>query len=135
MKRYYDDYDLEEAYKEQADKLQEWELERLVEEGRVPCLYRTTTIKSRNKENGKELLESQVYPSFPKREDMPKTKRRRETKPSQKNLNDRNSKRYLMRLACINFGKGDIWATFGWNDSCMPKDMEAARRDIKNFIL
>ena len=134
MKRYYDDYDLEEAYKEQADKLQEWELERLVEEGRVPCLYRTTTIKSRNKENGKELLESQVYPSFPKREDMPKTKRRRETKPSQKNLNDRNSKRYLMRLACINFGKGDIWATFGWNDSCMPKDMEAARRDIKNFI-
>lgn len=34
MKRkYYDDYDYEEAYQKQCDTLEEWELERLMKEG------------------------------------------------------------------------------------------------------
>ncbi|MCB7317537.1 hypothetical protein [Lacrimispora sp. 210928-DFI.3.58] len=133
MTKHYDDYDYEEAIQEQADKLEEWELERLAEKGEA-CCYRTTTTKSPNLESGAVLLESQVYPSFAKKSDVPRTKKRRESKPSQKNLNDKNSRRYMIRLANINFGKGDIWATFGWNDSCMPGDITAARKDVKNFI-
>ena len=40
----------------------------------------------------------------------------------------------MVRLANINFGKGDIWATFGWNEECLPEDMGEARKDVKNFI-
>lgn len=132
--RHYDNYDYEETYQEQIEKLEEFELERLIKEQRVDCLYRTTTTQSQNLSSGTILLESQVYPSFVRKSDMPITRKGRETKPSQKDLNDRNSKRYLIRLANINFGKGDIWATFGWNDDCLPGDMETARKDVKNFI-
>lgn len=68
------------------------------------------------------------------KKDVPVTKQKRETRPSQKNLNDKNARRYLIRLANINFGKGDIWATFGWNDDCLPDSEERARKDIQNFI-
>ena len=90
--------------------------------------------KSENTDSGKVLLEAQIYPSFTDRSDVPRTKKKRESKPSQKNLNDRNSRRYLVELACINFGDGDIWATFGWDDDHMPKDLDAAKKDIANFI-
>ena len=118
-KKLYDNYDYEEAYQKQIANLEEWELERLMKDGKVECLYRTTTTKSENIKSGTVLLEAQVYPSFKDKKDMPVTKKKRETRPSQKNLNDKNARRYLIRLANINFGKGDIWATFGWNDDCL----------------
>lgn len=134
MGKTYDNCDYEEAYQKQIDTLEEWELERLMQTGKVNCLYRTTTIKSRNEKSGAEMLESMVYPSFPNREDVPKTAKKRETGQAQKNLNDKNARRYLIRLANINFSKGDIWATFGWDDDNMPEDEERAEKDIKNFI-
>lgn len=134
MGKTYDNYDYEEAYQKQIDTLEEWELERLMKTGKVNCLYRTTTIRSRNEKSGAEMLESMVYPSFPNREDVPKTAKKRETGQAQKNLNDKNARRYLIRLANINFSKGDIWATFGWDDDNMPEDEERAEKDIKNFI-
>ena len=133
-KKLYDNYDYEEAYQKQIANLEEWELERLMKDGKVECLYRTTTTKSENIKSGTVLLEAQVYPSFKDKKDVPVTKKKRETRPSQKNLNDKNARRYLIRLANINFGKGDIWATFGWNDDCLPDSEERARKDIQNFI-
>lgn len=132
--KHYDNFDYEEAYQKQCEDLEEWELERLMKEGKVKCLYRTTTTKSVNIKSGTTLLESQVYPSFDNKADMPKTKKKRETSPSQSNLNDKNARRYLIRLANINFGKGDIWATFGWDDGHKPQDMEQAKKDVANFI-
>lgn len=126
--------DYEEQWNEQQEKLKEWELERLLKEGRVESLYRTTTTKSENKSTGKELLEAQIYPSFYHKADVPRTERKRESKPSQRKLNDKNSRRYLIRLANINFGPGDIWATFGWNEDLLPEDIEGAKRDIVNFL-
>lgn len=133
-KKTYDNYDYEVAYKKQIETLEEWELERLLKEGKVDCLYRTTTTKSENIQSGSVLLEAQVYPSFKDKNDIPKIGGKRETKPSQKNLNDKNSRRYLIRLANINFGKGDIWGTFGWDDIHLPGCIEDAKKDIKNFI-
>lgn len=127
-------YDYEAEYKKQCEQLEEWELERLVREGKVKCAYRTTTTKSENLKSGTVLLEAQIYPSFASIEEMPQTTNKRETRPSQQNLNDKNARRYLVRLACINFGKGDIWGTFGWDDAHKPDDMQRAKKDVKNFI-
>lgn len=134
MRKTYDDYDYEEAYKKQIDTLQEWELERLLKTGQVESLYRTTTTKSKNLKSGKELLESQIYPSFFHKADVPRTGKKKVSKASQRNLNDKNARRYLTRLANINFDKGDLWCTFGWNDTDMPGDEKAAKKDITNFI-
>ena len=56
--------DYEEQWKEQQEKLKEWELERLLKEGKVESLYRTTTTKAKNLQSGSELLEAQIYPSL-----------------------------------------------------------------------
>ena len=76
--------DYEEQWKEQQEKLKEWELERLLKEGKVESLYRTTTTKAKNLQSGSELLEAQIYPSFCHKADVPHTKKGRESKPSQK---------------------------------------------------
>lgn len=134
----YDNYDYEKAYSKQLHVLEEWEIEqevkRLLSQDKVSCIYRTTTNKARNIKSGKELLEVQIYPSFKHREDVPNTRLKKETKASQRNLNDKNAKRYLIRLANINFGYGDIWATFGWNNDNLPEDRIRAKKDITNFI-
>lgn len=124
----------EEQWKEQQAKLEEWEYERLLKEGKVESLYRTSTIKCKNIKSGKEIAEVMIHPSFYNRADMPHTKKKRETKPSQRNLNDKNARRYVIRLANINFGSGDIWATFGWDDRYIPEDIERAKKDVTNFI-
>lgn len=51
-----------------------------------------------------------------------------------KNLNDKNSRRYFIRLANINFGENDLWCTFTWDKEHIPADEAAADRDITNFI-
>lgn len=126
--------DFEEQWKEQQEKLEEWEYEKLLKEGRVNCLYRTSTIKCRNIKSGKEFAEVMIYPSFCNRKDMPRTRKKRETKQAQKNLNDKNARRNLIRLANINFGAGDIWATFGWDDEHIPDSKDRAKKDVTNFI-
>ena len=118
--------DYEEQWKEQQEKLKEWELERLLKEGKVESLYRTTTTKAKNLQSGSELLEAQIYPSFCHKADVPHTKKGRESKPSQKNLNDKNSRRYFIRLANINFGENDLWCTFTWDKEHIPADEAAA---------
>ena len=113
-KKTYDNYDYEEAYQKQIDTLEEWELERLLKEKKVNSLYRTTTTKAGNQ------VEIDIYPSFGKKADAPRTKRKRESKPSQKNLNDRRARRYLNQLTAANFGSGDLWGTFGYDDEHLP---------------
>lgn len=132
MKKY-DNYDYEEAFKKYIDDTEEERLEKLLREGKVNCLYRTATTKCTNIKSQTTLLEARIYPSYPRLSDMPKTKKRPSSK-AQRNLNDKNARRYLIRLANINFGKGDLWCTFGWNDDKLPADEERARKDIKNFI-
>ena len=93
----YDNYNFEEAYKEQVNKLEEYELERLLRESKVKCLYRTTTTKSRNIKTGKTLLEAQIYPSFKCYKDVPKVKTKK-SKEAQRNLNDKNRSISLMGI-------------------------------------
>lgn len=40
----------------------------------------------------------------------------------------------IKRWGNINFGKGDIWATFGWNNGLLPETYEDAKKDVVNFI-
>lgn len=118
--------DFEEQWKEQQAKLEEWEYERLLKEGKVESLYRTSTITCKNIKSGKEIAEVMIYPSFYNRADMPHTKKKRETKPSQRNLNDKNARRYVMPCE-YQFRFRDIWATFGWDDRYIPEDIESKR--------
>lgn len=92
--------------------------------------YTTATIKAGNQ------LEVEIYPSFKK--EIPemmrrfKQKKSRESSEQQKNLNDRNAKKKLMRLVHENFYTGDYWCTLTFKEA--PQDLETAERLSKNFL-
>ncbi len=124
----YDNYDYEEAYQKQIDTLTEWELEQMMKGKQINSLYRTTTTKAGDQ------LEADIYPSFGKKQDEPRTKRKRESRPSQKNLNDRRARRYLNNLTAVNFGKGDLYGTFSYDEVHLPGSIEEAIKIFGNFI-
>lgn len=133
--RHYDEYDYEEAYQVQTKNLEEFEVERVLKEGKVRCMYRTCTYQSGNEKSPSELIESIIYPSFGDKQDMPITKKKKAgTSPAQKNLNDKNARRYFIRLVNINFVPGDLFVTLGWDDEHMPKNEEDAKKDVTNYI-
>ena len=128
--------DFEEQWKEQQAKLEEWEYERLLKEGKVESLYRTSTIKCKNIKSGKEIAEVMIYPSFYNRADMPHTKKKRETKPSQKNLNDKNARRYFTQTANLNFGSDPeaLHVTATYSGKYLPDTVEQAEQEATNFL-
>ena len=126
-KKYYDNYDYEEAYNEQIEKLEEAEAERIAKKGKGAG-YRTTTTEA-----GK-MIEVDIYPTFNVRHDMPRTKRGRESRPAQKNLNDKRARRYLNQLASANFGRGDLWGTFTYRAGEEPESIDDAEKKFGNFI-
>lgn len=134
MRRVYDQYDIETAYGRMREELGEQGLEQLLKAGKVRCLYRTATTKSENKKDQACLLEAQVYPAFLNRADMPRAAGKKPSKKAQRDLNDRNSKRRLIRVATANFGSGDLWCTFGWDKTNLPADIGQAERDVKNYF-
>ena len=105
-KKYIDDYDFEESYKKSLEDMEQEQIDRYLKENRAGIAYQTKTTKAG------EQLEADIYPVFGSRKDAPRTKRGRESRPAQKNLNSKRAKRYLNNLVSANFGEGDLWCTF-----------------------
>lgn len=127
MNRLFDDYDFEEAYQKQIENLEQWEIERILKK-KAGVLYQTKTTKAG------EQLEVDIYPAFRTKAEAPRTEKRNSSRPAQKNLNDRRAKRYLNNLINANFGKGDLWCTFTYDDEHVPESEEAAGKCFRNFI-
>ncbi len=61
-------------------------------------------------------------------------KRVRATKPKQSDLNDKNSKRYLVQLGNGNFGKGDLHVSCTYNNEHLPETVEEAEKKVWNYL-
>lgn len=125
----FDNYDYESCYDKRFDELTGEFLNSVVKPP-SGVAYTTATIKAGNQ------LEVEIYPSFKK--DIPdmirryKQKKRSGTSENQKNVNDRNSKKKLIRLIHENFYTGDYWCTLTFKDE--PEDLESAEKLSKNFF-
>lgn len=65
-----------------------------------------------------------------------RSKKIRETEPKQKDLNDKNSRRYLVQLGTLNY-LGDpkaLHVTATYNAKYLPESMEQAEREISNYL-
>ncbi|UZP01904.1 hypothetical protein JW813_09145 [Clostridium botulinum] len=125
-KNRYKDYDYTEVYNK---ALREETREELIEELRMNqnYVYWRKTITS-----GK-IVEFEIYPMWKCKHDIPRNKNRVKSKQSQKNLNDKNSKKVVVRLLNTNFGKEDLYITVTYKDGYLP-DEKTARRDMQNYI-
>ena len=125
----FDNYDYESCYDKRFDELTGEFLNSVVKPP-SGIAYTTATIKAGNQ------LEVEIYPSFKK--DIPdmirryKQKKRSGTSEKQKNVNDRHSKKKLIRLIHENFYTGDYWCTLTFKDE--PEDLESAEKLSKNFF-
>ncbi len=65
-----------------------------------------------------------------------RSKRRKESAPKQKNLNDKNARRYLIQLGNLNFGTDNnaISLTLTYDDSNLPDTVEDAERIVRNYL-
>lgn len=114
-----DESNFEDSLEERIEKLRDKNVSK----------YRVKTIRSG------PMLEVEVYPIW--REPVPgekRAKRVRELRKAQSNLNDKNSKKYLVRLINTNFTKNDIWITLTYQDGRLPADIEQAKKDVTNYI-
>lgn len=62
-----------------------------------------------------------------------RSKKEKVTAPKQKNLNDKNAKRYLIQLAKANFGENDFHVSCTYSETNRPKTIEEALIIVKNF--
>lgn len=88
--------------------------------------YRTRTIKSG------DILEVEAFPIWNTQNEVRRAKRLA-TREAQRNLNERNAKKKLIRKINANFTENDLCITLTYNNGFIPEE-ERARRDIRNYI-
>lgn len=119
-----DNYDLDEvfAYTDTND-------ERLAALGDKSIIkYRCKTIKSG------DILECEVYPIWNTRSAMSRAKKIKESRDAQKRLNSKNAVKNLIRLVNTNFTDNDIWGTFTYETSKLPRTIDEAQKEFAKFI-
>lgn len=94
---------------------------------RIRCSYVTKTIDSGN------VREVEVYPTYLKSE-IPDNWRMEKHKKIQKNLNDKNARKNLIRLINTNFTNGDYLITLTYDNENLPEDHEEAKKNMQNFL-
>lgn len=88
-------------------------------------------IREKDIKSGK-ILEAEFYPVFPSGRRVPE--RKRPTREEQKNLNDANARKKIVRLINANFDEGDIVIHGTYRDTEMPESLDQVRRDLNNYI-
>lgn len=91
-------------------------------------IYREKKIYSGN------MLEVEIYPVTFQERKQSRRKKQKETLPKIKNLNDKNSKKHLIRLMNTNFTDRDLSVTLTYDDKNLPGSEEESKKDVKNFI-
>ena len=61
-------------------------------------------------------------------------KRKKVTEPKQKDLNEKNAKRYLVQLGNGNFGIGDLHVSCTYDKDHLPDSIEEAEKIVNNYL-
>lgn len=89
--------------------------------------YVIKTIKSG------DLVESEIYPWYGSKKDIPRKKDRKDQRETQNNLNHKNTQKHVIRLMSCNFTKEDYIVTLTWEDKYYPT-YERAKKDFDNWL-
>lgn len=128
-KRQYIEYDYEALYNQSIENLDEYFVEKMLEEGKSKCEYATKEIRAG------QQLEIEIYPEFSKQQaqELPDRVKEKQRK-AQRNLNDKNSRKEFIRTAEHNFNNGDYWITLTYEDEYLPASMEVALKNMQKYI-
>lgn len=82
---------------------------------------------------GKNYLEVDIY-SCNDSQKIKRAKRKKESLPAQKNLNDKNARRKFIQFAETNFSSEDISLTLTYNNEFLPDSQEEAEKEAYNYL-
>lgn len=124
-------YDYEAAYSREIERIHEWFIEQMLKH-RKKVVYALKEITSGNQ------FEIEIYPQFRIMDDVPKEGRyiKKDNSRAQKNLNDKNARKYVERLINTNFTDKDIWLTLTYDEEHVPPDgdIDAAIKNVQKYI-
>ena len=124
-------YDYEAAYNKQLEQLHEWFIEQMFKQGKK-VVYALKEIKAGDQ------FEVEIYPQFTNMDDVPPEGRsvKKDNDKAQRNLNDKNARKYVERLINENFTDNDLWITLTYDDEHLPPDgdIDAAIKNMQKFI-
>lgn len=81
-----------------------------------------------------KMLEIEIYPISKKERKKKRGKKEKVSLPKQKNLNDKNAKKHLIRLINTNFTDEDLAVHLTYTNKTLPRSEEEARRDVANYL-
>ena len=80
-------------------------------------------------------MEVDIYPYTDiERKKGKRSKKKKESEPKQKNLNDKNAKRYLIQKIHANFKDNDLYITLTYTNSSLPENIQEGEKNIQNYI-
>ncbi len=79
-------------------------------------------------------LDLEIFPVTRKQTKQKRKDKKKETVPKQKNLNDKNARKYFRRLVHLNFTDEDIVIHLTYKNGCLPKTEKEALKDVENFL-
>ena len=124
-------YDYEAAYSKQLEDLHEWVVENMFS-------YRKKVMYALKEIRAGEQFEVEIYPQFRSMDEVPEEGRsiKKDNTRAQKNLNEKNSRKYVERLINHNFTNQDIWTTLTLDDAHLPPDgdIDAAIKIIQKYF-
>jgi len=83
---------------------------------------------------GNNYLEIDIYPCTETKQKGKRNKKQNVTAQKQRNLNDKNAKRYFIQLGNTNFGKDDLQVTLTYTEENRPNTPEEAKKQVDNFL-
>lgn len=124
-------YDYEAAYNKAIEDMHEWFREQMFK-NRKKIVYALKEITAGDQ------FEIEIYPQFKSMDEVPEAGRRikKDNSKAQKNLNDKNARKYVERLINQNFTNRDIWMTLTYDNEHLPPDgdIDAAIKNMQKFI-
>lgn len=113
----YIQYDYEAAYNKAMEDMHEWFIENLFQ-------HRKKVIYALKEITAGDQFEIEIYPQFRSMDEVPPEGRtiKKDNNKAQKNLNDKNARKYVERLINENFSDRDIWMTLTYDDEHLPPD-------------
>lgn len=124
-------YDYEAAYNKSLEDMHEFFVEQMFKQGKK-VVYALKEIRAGDQ------FEVEIYPQFKKMDEVPPEGRsiKKDNDKAQRNLNDKNARKYVERLINENFTDGDLWLTFTYDNEHLPPDgdIDAAIKNVQKFI-
>ena len=124
-------YDYEAAYNKAMEDMHEWFIENLFQH-RKKVIYALKEITTGDQ------FEIEIYPQFRSMDEVPPEGRtiKKDNNKAQKNLNDKNARKYVERLINENFSDRDIWMTLTYDGEHLPPDgdVDAAIKNVQKYI-